>query len=136
MRFQVIAAFVLLLTAPTFSAEYKPFPVAEITVEQWQDYFDIVQSEFGETRKEEPAAQLILFQDRKTYTFYAFTMAGHPSHPAWVTRKIVEDDGVLSMMQIGYFAGEEEPFTELFQTYSSLTDQAREQFEVENGLRE
>ena len=136
MQFRLIAAFAFLLTAPTFSAEYKPYPVAEITVEQWQDYFDIVQSEFGESRKEESSSRLVLFRDQKTYTFYAFTMPSHPAHPAWVTRKIVDENGHISMIQIGYFAGEEEAFAELFRAYSVLADQAREKFEIENDLSE
>ena len=59
---------------------------------------------------------------------YAFTKAGHPAHPAWVTRQVVEANGTIDMVQIGYFAGKEESFAVLFQQYQQLNNQIREKF--------
>ena len=46
-----------------------------------------------------------------------------------VTRRVVEQDGELAMEQLGYFAGDEAPFADLFDAYSDITDEMREQFE-------
>jgi hypothetical protein len=113
----------LLLTSSLHAATWKPFPEAEITTEQWQEYFDAVVAEFGETRDEIAEAKLILFTDELTSTFYAFTADDHPAHPAWITRKLVEQDGAIAIQQIGFFAGEEQAFADLFDDYVALSDQ-------------
>jgi hypothetical protein len=46
-----------------------------------------------------------------------------------VTRKVVEQDGAISVEQIGYFAGEEAPFADLFDAFSDLSDEMRKEFE-------
>ena len=67
-----------------------------------------------------PEQRLLVFDGEHSY--YAFTQPGHPAHPAWITRKLVsEQDGRLNMIQIGYFAGREPPFAELFRQYQVLT---------------
>ena len=53
---------------------------------------------------------------------YAFTTKGHPAHPAWITRQVVESEDTVDIKQIGYFAGDEEPFAKLFQQYLELND--------------
>ena len=59
---------------------------------------------------------------------FAFTTEGHPAHPSWITRQVVESEGTIDMQQIGYFAGEEEAFSVLFGQYAQLTEQTRRQF--------
>ena len=112
-----------------FAATYNPYEDSKITPEQWQEYYDIVQSEFGETRDEVTDAKLVLFEDAAASMFFAFTLPEHPAHPAWITRKLVEKDGDVSMEQIGYFAGEEDPFSELFQDYAELAYQVQSDLE-------
>lgn len=112
-----------LFASQLLAATYNPYEDSKITAEQWQKYFDTIQSEFGETREEVSDAMLVLFEDESSSTFYAFTLPEHPAHPAWVTRKLVEKEGDVTMDLIGYFAGDEEPFSELFQDYAELTYQ-------------
>jgi len=120
-----------LFATQLLAATYNPYEDSKITPEQWQTYYDTVQSEFGETREEVTDAMLLLFEDASSSTYYAFTLPGHPAHPAWITRKLVERDGDVAMDQIGYFAGEEEPFSELFQDYAELTYQIRSDLEAQ-----
>jgi len=118
------------------AATYKPHEDSKITPEQWQEYYDSVQSEFGETREEVPDAMLVLFEDASSSTYYAFTLPEHPAHPAWITRKLVDRDGEVAMDLIGYFAGDEEPFSELFQDYAELTYQIRSDLEAQKETEE
>lgn len=111
------------------AATYNPYEDSKVTLEQWQTYYDLVQYEFGETRQELSRALLVLFEDTASSTYYAFTLPGHPAHPAWITRQLVDEEGEVSMQQIGYFAGEEEPFSELFQDYAELAYQIQSDLE-------
>ena len=105
--------------------EYQPYPEARITPEQWQSYYELVRSNHGETAREYPEQKLVVFNDASQRMQLAFTMPGHPAHPAWVTRQTIEIDGTVSIQQIGYFAGDEAPFAELFRAYGRLTEQTR-----------
>jgi hypothetical protein len=125
-RFFLLA---ILLPVQLWAAEYRPYPEAQISVEQWQEYFDAVLLEFAETMQAMPEVDLILFYDESTLSYYAFTSPGNPAHPAWATRKVVEQDGAISVEQIGYFAGEEAPFADLFDAFSDLSDEMRKEFE-------
>lgn len=121
------ALIALLLTSSLHAATWKPFPDAEITEQQWQEYFDSVVAEFGDTRDEIAEAKLILFTDLLNSTFYAFTAKDHPAHPAWITRKLVEQEGTISIQQIGFFAGEEQAFSDLFDDYLALSDRLQQE---------
>lgn len=123
----------ILFAGPLSAADFKPYPDAAISAEQWQQYFDTVWLEFADTMQELPDANLVVFQDESTSTWYAFTTANNPAHPAWVTRRIVQQDGALAMEQVGYFAGDEEPFADLFDAYSDISDEMREQFEAQQA---
>ena len=125
--------FACLLAGRLLAAPYKPYPDAEITPEQWQDYFNTVQAEFADTREEIADAMLVTFRDDASRTYYAFTLPDHPAHPAWITRKAVEEKGVISMEQIGYFAGMETPFAALFEDFLELTEQLRSKVTTEKA---
>ncbi len=131
MNFFRTAAIALLLSSSLYAATWKPYPEAQITTEQWQEYFDIVVAEFGDTRDEVAEAKLILFTDELTSTFYAFTADDHPAHPAWITRKLVENEGAISIQQIGFFAGEEQAFADLFDDYIALSDQMQQEMSTQ-----
>jgi len=118
-----LAIFAFLLCSQLHAATYKPYPEANVTTDQWQEYFDIIVTEFGDTRDEIPEARLVLFTDEASSTFYAFTLDDHPAHPAWITRRLVEQDGAIAIQQIGFFAGEEQAFADLFDDYLALSDQ-------------
>lgn len=129
-KYNRLMLVICVFTGQLFAATYNPYEDSKVTAEQWQDYYDIVHSEFGDTKEELADAMLILFEDASSSTYYAFTLPGHPAHPAWVTRQLADVDGEISMQQIGYFAGEEEPFSELFQDYAELSYQIKSDFEA------
>lgn len=79
-----------------------------------------MKSRLETTEQAFPELQLIVFTDYATRTQCAFTASGHPAHPAWITRQVVDEVGKVNMRQIGYFAGSEEHFAELFRTYLKL----------------
>lgn len=76
----------------------------------------------GASQREFPAEHLAVYEDRDAGLFWAFTTPGHAAHPAWVTRRVVEQAGEVSTSQIGYFAGDEPAFAKLFNAYLALTE--------------
>jgi hypothetical protein len=112
MNLRFFAALLAALAAAGSAAaqEFKPFPRANITVEQWASYFDEVRSKHGSNVQDIDDQKLIIYTDISTTTLYAFTKPGHPAHPAWITRKPEQRNDNLFIAQIGYFAGQEPPF--------------------------
>src|SRR5438034_6286484 len=72
-----------LVAGQVAAQEYMPYPGARITSDQWQQYFYEVSSKHAASRREFPAEHLVVFEDRATYTAYAFTQPGHAAHPSW-----------------------------------------------------
>lgn len=105
------------ITGSFSGPQYMPYPLADITAVQWEDYHRLVAEAFSSSRREFPDEHLEVFHSPDGVLHLAFTTAGHPAHPAWITRKA--EGG--SVDQIGYFAGPEEPFAELFRSYVALT---------------
>jgi hypothetical protein len=105
------------ITGSFSGPQYMPYPLADITAAQWGDYHRLVAETFTSSRREFPDEHLEIFHNPDSTMHLAFTTAGHPAHPAWITRKVLEG----SVDQIGYFAGPEEPFAELFRSYLDLT---------------
>ena len=114
----LLACFVASASEPV----YQPYPLANITSQQWDAYYHAVLQTYGSSRRSFPKESLEVFQSSDNTLLFAFTSAGHPAHPAWITRRVVAD----SVNQIGYFAGKEEPFAELFKAYLALTDRTVE----------
>jgi len=106
--------------------DFKPYPATRITEAQWTSYFREVREKLGSSMQELTAERLIVFADRATQTSYAFTQPGHPAHPAWIARRVVEAKGGVGIRQIGYFAGDRGSFTDLYQTYEELNDRIGE----------
>ena len=127
---RLIALTLALFVAASVPAqEYKPYPRARITPEQWQQYFEEVSSKHASSRREFPAEYLVVFENTLEYTTYAFTQPGHAAHPAWITRHVIQDNVGVNVRQIGYFAGEEAPFAKLFREYQELNAKMREDFQ-------
>jgi hypothetical protein len=110
---------------PVWGQEFKPYPEPRITEEQWQSYFDEVQSKYGRTARVAPNQPLVVFDDG-TSTQYAFTQRGHSAHPAWIARKVVQDSRGTYIDQVGYFAGDEKAFTALSHAFRALDHNVRE----------
>lgn len=82
-------------------------------------------TELWRQRTQVPDLKIVTYDDAAGGAAYAFTEHGHPAHPAWISRRIVTRDGWYEIEQIGYFAGEEAPFSALFAEYRALNDNIR-----------
>lgn len=120
-----VSAALLLACLTAWPQEFKPYPQPRVTPEQWQTYFDEVRSRYSASMRTAPNQPLVAFDDGKS-TQYAFTQPGHPAHPSWITRRIVDNFGRASLEQVGFFAGEEKPFAALYQSYGKLANDVRE----------
>ena len=130
---RVLVLCLLFVATLAPAQEFKPFPRANITREQWEAYFRQVSDRPNITKREFPSEHLVVFEDRESYISWAFTTPEHPAHPAWIARQPVQDARGVSMRQIGYFAGDEKPFAELFRAYQALNDKIREDFQKKSA---
>jgi hypothetical protein len=115
--------------------EFKPYPTARITQAQWQGYLDGIKAAHGASAQEFREQRLVVFQDNATVTSYAFTLPGHAAHPAWVARRVTGFGGDVKLDTIGYFAGEEAAFAELFRQYQALNQRMIEDLKRQKGAR-
>lgn len=104
----------------------KPFRVAEISEKQWSSYYTAANILLIGSKRVFPEQGLEVFSDKESGTMFAFTMPNHPAHPSWITRYLVEKEGAISVGQIGYFAGDEESFAELFRQYQELNQKIKQ----------
>lgn len=118
----IVFAFAIFFTASVSAQEYMPFPEAHITEKQWNTYFAEVKKMHGASQRDFPDEHLVVYDDRDAGLFWAFTTPGHAAHPAWITRRVLEQAGEVSTTQIGYFAGNEPAFAKLFNDYLALTE--------------
>lgn len=107
--------------------EFRPHAQARITQAQWQSYYDEVRARHAATEQRFEVEKLVLFNDAKSLMSWAFTLPGHPAHPAWVTRQPVTDGNNVKIRQIGFYAGDEQAFRKLFATYVALTARMQEE---------
>lgn len=122
MKYPLLAGLLaIFLSCASSAQDYMPYPTADISIEQWQQYFVLVKSAYGDSAREFPKEHLVVFRDKKNRIFYSFTTLGHPAHSAWITRQVEEKNGHVSTNQIGYFAGNEAEFAKLFSSYQELT---------------
>ncbi len=121
-----LALAAALVAAPAFAQEFQPYPQPKITTEQFARYADQVLQAYGHATEILKDQKLVAFSDQRTRTFYVFTTKDHPAHPAWITRRMVEEDGQVRVKQIGYFAGNEEAFAKLFREYQGRNQQLME----------
>jgi hypothetical protein len=128
----LVAGALWLMTNPVIAQEYQPYPSPRITPEQWAKYADEVRQLHGDSLEVFKDKKLFAFSDLRTRTFWIFTMDDHPAHPAWITRQMYEEGGVVRIRQIGYFAGSEEEFAKLFREYQERNEQLKEEVEHRN----
>ena len=128
-------ATLFILASNALAIELRPYPTDKITERQWSDYFAQVKAAYAASMQELPDQHLVVFHDDKTATSYAFTQPGHPAHPAWITRHIVQEGSNLDVDQIGYFAGAEAPFAVLFQQYQATNRRMIEEMKRQNSGR-
>jgi hypothetical protein len=121
------AVILVLLAAAAEAQEFKPYPRANVTPAQWAAYYEEVRKKHGASMLDVEAQNLLVFHDAQSATSYAFTKPGHPAHPAWISRQIRESGGSIGVAQVGYFAGNEESFANLFRAYQQLNHRMREE---------
>jgi hypothetical protein len=129
MKRVFVAAILAVFACIGAAQEFKPHPHARISREEWQAYYDNVRARHNATERAFPNEHLVLYDDALTKMSWAFTLPGHPAHPAWITRQPVQDLGQVKIRQIGFYAGDEAEFTKLFKTYLAMTDLMRRQME-------
>ena len=134
LQFWVLCIFAITMSA-AFGIEFKPYPNQRITEAQWNSYFEEVKSAYGGSMQTISEQRLIVFSDKASAATYAFTAPGHPAHPAWIARRVVQNGQEIQIEQIGYFAGEEPPFAELFRQYSALNTKIRESLKRQQAPR-
>lgn len=111
------------ITGSFSGPQYMPYPLADITTAEWEEYHRLVAETFAASRREFPDEHLEAFHSPDSTLHLAFTTAGHAAHPAWIARQVLGG----SVDQIGYFAGPEAPFAELFRSYLALTRKTLEE---------
>lgn len=122
-----LIAFAFGLSAiPALAQEYQPYPSPRITLEQWAKYGETVRQHHGGSLDLLKDKQLVAFSDQRSRTFWVFTLKEHPAHPAWITRQMYEEGGVVRVRQIGYFAGSEEEFAKLFSEFQKRNEELKE----------
>ena len=130
---RIAAALAALLAAAGARAqEFQPYPSPKVTIEQWQRYLATVREIHGRSMEIFKDQHLVAFNNPQTRTFYIFTTKDHPAHPAWITRQLVEEGGQVNVRQIGFFAGEQEPFDALFRDYLRRNEALRSDVERRN----
>ncbi len=132
LKLPLVAGTLWLMATPALAQEYQPYPSPRITPKQWARYGEQVRQNHGASLEVFEDKQLIAFSDERTRTFWLFTLKKHPAHPAWVTRQMYEEDGVVRVRQIGYFAGSEEEFAKLFLEYQKRNEELKEDVERRN----
>lgn len=121
-----------LLAGPATAQDFQPYPVPQITVEQWASYAELVRQNYGATAEILTDEDVIVFSDMRTRTFWVFTTKDHPAHPAWIVRQMYEDGGQVNVRQIGYFAGSEPAFAKMFRYYQERNAQLMEDVQRRN----
>lgn len=132
VRARLIAIVLGLSVLPALAQEYQPYPSPRITPEQWAKYGETVRQHHGASLELFKDKQLVAFSDQRARTFWVFTLKEHPAHPAWITRQMYEEGGLVRVRQIGYFAGSEEEFAKLFGEYQKRNEELKEDVERRN----
>ncbi len=120
------------ISAPALGQEFQPYPVPQITVQQWAEYAEQVRQAHEASFEILKGQNLVAFSDPRTRTFYIFTTKDHPAYPAWITRQLYEEGGEVRVRQIGYFAGSEPEFAKLFADYQKRNTQLMEDVQRRN----
>ena len=122
MRNIVLLAAGALASAVVHAQEYAPYKEAAITLHQWETYHNAVQACCQSTRREYKDRGLVTYAKDEGRLGYTFTLENHPAHPACVTREVIPGPDI-QMRLIGYYAGNEDEFAKLYESYDQLTNQ-------------
>lgn len=122
----------LVFAVPALAQVWQPYPQPKITVEQWKAYLETVREYLEASAEIYKDKAIVVFSNPDTRTFYIFTTKDHPAHPAWIARQLVEEGGQVHVRQIGFYAGEAEPFDKLFREYLQRNEELMKEVEKRN----
>lgn len=125
----IIIVLVSIYSAQVYALEFMPYPVARITNEEWQAFYNKARDNLSHTQRAYRNRYMVVFIDTFNGHHYAFTLPGHAAHPSWIVRRIVNQEGELQIQQVGYYVNEEAPFVELFDAYLKLNEQIKPQLQ-------
>ena len=105
----------------------KPHKTADISIQQWKNYYQLATIKYSDTvySAEDRCTTQVSAKDINANIY--FTQPCHSAHPAWVTIYVHNDGTSLSLGQIGYFAGSEAAFAEMFRAYGALREEMIEE---------
>jgi hypothetical protein len=93
---------------------FKPYATTKVTQAQWSEYYDQVKLRHGPSVRELEQDKLQMFFNLETQVVYTFTKAGHPAHPAWVSRLLVASGDKYALSLNGFYAGSEVEYKKLY----------------------
>ena len=104
--------------------EFKPYPEAKVSVEQWQKYVSKVRGKFGKTLRE--LDDRLIYVDTINFITFTFTKPNHAAHPAWVARLVVRTEDKMLVRQQGFYAGDEKAFNAFVAEQEALNELLRQ----------
>ena len=131
-KFFCIAFLTFFLARCAVGLEFMPYPVAKVTEDQWQEFYNKARDNLAHTQRTYRDRHMVVFLDKFNGHHYAFTLPGHAAHPSWIVRRIVNRDGEMQIQQVGYYVNEEAPFVALFDSYLKLNEQMKPQLQDRN----
>jgi hypothetical protein len=128
----LFSLFFYFFVGTTPALEFMPYPVAKITHEQWQSFYEKARTSLGHSQRTYNDRNIVVFIDSFNGHHYAFTLPGHAAHPSWIVRRIVNHEGELHIQQVGYYVEDEAEFVELFKAYLELNEQIKPNLQDRN----
>ncbi len=104
--------------------ELRPYSSHEITIANWNTYYEEIASQFVNTRKIDNTAHTQTFtKDSGTQLIViTFTSKEHKAHPAWVTEVMTVSNNQLHTRVIGYYAGDMQAFKSFYKSIKSQSE--------------
>ena len=109
-----------------YAADFEPYKNTKISPIEWTKYFEQIETEYGDSARRHDSENSIYFTDQERATIYQFTTIRHPAHPSWITSEIKMIEGRPKVNQIGYFAGSEKEFREMYESIRQLHQTSEE----------
>ncbi|MGK0297905.1 MAG: hypothetical protein ACI9XC_001522 [Gammaproteobacteria bacterium] len=124
--------FFCIVARPSLALEFMPYPLAKITLEQWESFCTEAKTKLGHSQRTYNDQHIVVLVDTFNAHHYAFTLPGHTAHPSWIVRRIVNIDGEIDIQQVGYYVNDESSFTELFKIYLDLNNNMKSSLQDRN----
>lgn len=125
MQRQFILFALLCLWQSAAAIELEPYASSKISVGQWNQYHRKVKKELASGRGsfKYEAGELETYSEPQSCTMVTFTTPGHKAHPAWVTTRIVVEAKKIGVHVVGYYAGNEAAYLDLYQRMNAMVEE-------------